>query len=35
MEVAPVDEGDLDRHPQQLQRGLQTGEAAADDHYSM
>jgi hypothetical protein len=35
MEVAPVDERHLDRHPRQLQRGLETPETAPDNGYSM
>jgi hypothetical protein len=35
VEVAPVDERDLDRHSRKLQRGLKTAEAPADDDYSV
>ena len=35
VEVAPVDERNLDRHSRKLQRGLEASEAAADDDYSM
>ena len=35
VEVAPVDERDLDWHPRKLERGLQASEAAADHGHSM